>query len=560
MTETQEATAKADNQFGPYQLMPNPAAMVNLALGSACTIATLLSAPDAVALIPSSPDPITWLLRVAGMWLSAFILWSFSFLGLLHLVKVLGSGILLDSQGVRLWRFGKRICWSDIKAVAVERQPMFSRMFCLKPVASRLTIYEQKPAGRNPFGGKGKEAADTCRLAGHNIPSFQFLPDEFTCLLAHISQMSFRFLPDAQDVLIADESCRRALKTTFEKGRLQRLALSLLIAVSLISFLGRKAALNYTFNLANKDFRQQDYAAAANNYQIASAIDPFFAPAWDQLARSEFRQGKTEEAEAHWLKALSRKPDMVESKLGLSNIYMQRRQFDKARRLLEQSIRLAPRYTAAYLNLAELNLRLGRYPEAIKLSSMVLSQSEADPRAYGLLAQAILKLGDVNQAAMLLEEAREQDKKVSKFPFVRLVAGEILLAQGRISEAAGIFEELQKDTPLSGDLLLDLSRARMAQGRLSEAQELLAAASAGNRRDPVPVLLNCQLALMQNDQSRAKELLASAAALDLQDAPSLRSCARLFSRFKEDSRAKTFEAKAFEIEQAVEQNPGLQEP
>lgn len=547
MTDITEPISQTDVQFGPYQVLPSPRAMFAFASGSACTIATLLCIPDAFALIPSAADPLTWFLRILGMWLSAFILWSFSFMGLLYFVRLLSGGILLDCEGLRLWRFGKRIAWGSIKAVGVEPQPVFSRLFCLKPVACRLTIYQEKPGSASllPEGTAGSQQQK--KLVAHHIPSFQFLSCDFVSLFAHICRRSFHFLPDAANVLVARADERKLLKKTYERGRWQRLALSAFIALSLLSFLGRKAVLNYTFNLGNKDFRSENYLAAARNYQMSTAVDPFFAPAFDQLARSEFRLGRTAEAEEHWLRALARKPDMVESKLGLSNIYMQRRQFAKARKLLEQSIRLAPRYTAAYMNLAELNLRLGRYPEAAKLAGMVLKQNEADARANGLLAQALLKLGDANEAAMVLEDARMRDGKVSSFPFVRLVSGEILTAQGRMEEAAGIFEELLGSTPSSLDVLLDLSRVRIAQGRIEEAQSLLARAAGLSRDDPWPLILQAQLALMLNDQDKARELLQTASGLPGQDAQSLASCGKLFAHFKDDEKANLYSAKSLAI-------------
>lgn len=323
-----------------FRLGASAAAVGRLAAGSSITVATLMCIPDAISLSATSASAFAWAVRLVGTWLTTAILWFLGFWLMIVAMQQVGGSILLGDQGIRLWRAGKPVKWSDVVALTVEPQKMFAATFCLPGDTYRLTLYTRKP---------------NAGLVPHNIPSFLFDPGQFRALVNYAAAEVFSHKPANVRVCLYSPDSYESLKNAaYRSIKISRI-LSVIIAVGLIMFLGRRSMENYEFNLGSKAFRKADYATAAAHYRRAVEIDPVFAIAWDQLARSEFRTGKLQEAEQHWMCALKYRPDLIESKIGLSNIYMRRGEYERAKEILEHCLRLQPYHDAARLNLQVLH-------------------------------------------------------------------------------------------------------------------------------------------------------------------------------------------------------------
>lgn len=413
MTENELSAETQKAESGPYLLKPNGRAMFKLAFGSAGTISTLMCAPDAVGILPCVPDAFHWAMRMLGLWLSAFTLWSLSFLALLHFARFAGGGILVTAGGLRLWRFGRLIPWSSIKALVVEAQPFFSFAFRLKPVARRLTIYEERaqPSIKRLLGRKAQESGPG--LVPHSVPAFQFSFEEFTSLFARACDASLGFVPNSVDCFAFVPEAAGFLRAANKRAVVLRIILSAVIALGLIVFLGRRAATDYFYNCGSSYFRHEEYARAADSYRMAAKVDPTFAAAWDQLARSELRSGHAVDAEKHWLQALRMKPDLVESKLGLCNIYITRGELDRAKRLLDHCVQLAPHNKSVYLLNAELCIKRGDPNQAQKLAESVERVSGNDPDALAAVARVFLNLKQYGRASELARKAVQMNPRCS---------------------------------------------------------------------------------------------------------------------------------------------------
>jgi hypothetical protein len=313
---------------------------------------------------------------MTGLWLSAFILWSFSFLAILHAARLAGGGPRFTAGGIRLWRLGRLIPWTSIKAICLEKQDLFGRIFLLPGAAFRLTIYEER-------------SEHAPHLVPHHLPSFHFAADEFNKMVTFLSVRCFACLPYGGDGCLMDPERAPAVTAMNKRARLVRAGLSVVVAVGVVSFVGRKATLNYDFNEGNHYFRLEQYARAAANYRSAAGVDPTFAPAWDRLARCELRSGNLVDAKGHFHKALAMKPDFVEAKVGLARILVDEKDFSGAERLLRQSIRLSPSNITPYLNLSDLELQTGRYREAADHAGVVLKQDPHNALAQALAAKAL---------------------------------------------------------------------------------------------------------------------------------------------------------------------------
>jgi len=490
----------------------HPRALARLALATAFPIATLLAIPDAISLIPAAADPLRWAVRVIGIWLSALILWFVGFQCVLYLVRLLTLGITIKSAGLKLWRFGRLIPWASIAAVSVEPQVVFSRIFSLKPFASRLALYIEGRPG--------------ARFTTQTVPSFLYQPEQFAALLQVIFQSSFGFLPDSEQVLVAPAETLGRLKRLFTLMRWQKIALSLVISLSLLLFLGRKCAVHFVYALGNKALQQGYPQQARRDYELVISMDPTFAVAWHNLASAEFRMGEVEKACQHWQQAISLKPDFVEPKVSLSFVYMHRRQYEQAANLLERALRVAPRDANVLINQADLNMRLGHTRQAMKIARLVLTQSENNALAICLLAQGKTRLGNPRAALDLIHQASRHSSYPKAGPFCQMVAGEAHMALGELSQAEVLFRAVLNEQPLNVDALLDLAHLRLSRSDFDGAGELLTEACTLNPDDPWPWLMFSQIAARRGERAQSLTYLEKASRLPDQDARSLASAAR----------------------------------
>jgi Flp pilus assembly protein TadD len=508
--------------------------MTRLALGSSLTIGTLICLPDAFALLPAVPDTLTWAVRLSGLWLTAIILWFLGFLGLLSLTRAAMGPVIISEAGVKLWRLGKPVAWSSIRALGTEEQKLFARVFWLARPVLRLTLYTGGQSGK---------------LKTQFLPSFIFSKRQFGALVRYIAGQVTGARPQGVHVLLfSSQADLDLLKQLCQRSHRARLLLSVVIAFGLTAFLGRKAVVNYNFNDGSRAFRQADYRTARDRYALASQLDPTFAAAWDQLARSEFRLGASAAAERHWRKALGLKPDLAEAKLGLSFLYMQRRQFDKARPLVEQTIRLYPTHVPARVNLACLYLYTGRTTNAVALAERLLSEEPDNLRVRCVLAQGYLRLGRIEQAERTMAAQDRQAVEPTSRPFYHLVKAEIALARGNLQTADRLLAPLSGQFTGTAEALVDMAELRTAQSRYAEAERLVARARAAGPLDPWPGIAAARLAGKQGNRAKCLQELSAVVALNDEDARALAACARLYYYLGQKDKASELAGRALAVE------------
>ncbi len=452
-------TASPDSNvnWGPYEIRPSPRKILWLTLGSSVAVATALVIPDAFSILPGAINILTWAMRVIGLWCSAYILWAAGFLAILHMTRIVTGGIQLDTEGVKLWRFGKKIVWKEIVATTISERKNFSRMLLISSGALELTLHVKKP------NGKG--------LAVKKVPSFQYAPEDFASLVYYVGKFAFGITPSAVGVYMFKSADADTLLKASQEGRLKRLVLSSVITCSLLLYLARNAGTNYTFNMGNVYVRQGNYPKAIESYTMSTAINPFFPPAWDRLARCDLRAGDPDSAVEHWKRALQVKPDFVESKLGLSVIYMRRWQLVEAEKLIRQAVRLAPKDEASFINLAQIDSLMGKHQQALKILEQIILQNRGKEQARCLLAQCYLQVGDISNASKILLVDKHVPERIGA-PFYSMVRAELALANGDLKTAAERLQKLYKGDK-NVDLLLDMAKLKFAQGDMAACESLL---------------------------------------------------------------------------------------
>jgi Tfp pilus assembly protein PilF len=543
-----------------YQLPANPTALARLSFATAVVIASLVCLQDAVAIIPASSDFSQWVIRVAGLWLSAYLLWAIGFWGLCLLVGIIGGGIRIDRDGIRLWRFGKKVLWKDIRAVGLEEQPVFSGVFLLRPPAARITIYcvrKTKPGKKRKPGQPGQidnpepDKKATPGLATIAIPSFSFDPGDFNSLFGHITQRAFRFVPDSAKVNISTPAVREDLKKACLTGRVKRIVVSCFIAGSLVFLLGRRALTNYYYNDAYRLLRLEQIESARDGFAKAIAVDPTYAVAWDRLARMEYRLGDAAAAKKHWERALMLKPDLVDSKIGLASIAVKQCRFSDARALLLKSIQLQPRYVNGYLSMADLELRTGSPMKAQKLLQFVLKQEPKNHKATLLLARTKMERDDLKGALALLSSKPPAPSTMDK-QFELLVDAEYLTKVGKFEEARKKLDALERSDSTSYEVFLVAGILHQAMGQDYVAQKYFERALKTRPSEVWPLLYESEMALKAGRRSEADVLMERATNRPVYDSGALVRAAQLLSMVGKQERARELVMIALELDPSNE--------
>ena len=521
-------------------------AMARLAQATAVAIAWLLILPDAVALLPSSPDFLTWFIKLLGLWISALVLWYVGFLGILHIVRLAGEGVSTDTDGIRLWRFAKPIPWERIEAVEVEPQEAFSKLFSLKPMAYRLIFFERpKKTTFKIFHN---------RLIVHNIPSFLFSPEKFTALTESICMSAMGTVASVPNVLLVPPASLKKLRLMHKMMAGQRLLLTLIVAFGLLSLLGRKAFVNYSYNYGNRCLSEKKFAEAKDRYKLALALEPPFAAGWYNLAVTEYDMSDFAAAERHWKKALLYKPDYVEAKVSLANMYIRERKFKEAGELLNSALNLAPLDAFALVNRADLNVHLGHYNIALGDARTALAQGERNPAlrymATCLSAEAKLNLGDANAALKMISTLGPVDDahQGENVAFRMSVESHCLSQLNRQHDAEKLARQAVERAPASEHELFGLIDILLLSGQFEQARKFLAVAQQRFPSNPYTQIGLCRDAINRKDNASARTYLASLVKSTSQDAVSLVESAQLARELQDNEQAKTFALHSLSIE------------
>jgi len=129
-----------------------------------------------------------------------------------------------------------------------------------------------------------------------------------------------------------------------------------------------------------------------------------------------------------------------------------------------------PQNAILQCELAENLIHEQKWTEAIPLLEKHARGERPDVRAQHLLARCLLKVGQGNEAAKLLQSA----KLLNPFNVDRLVElGDILLSQEKVEEAKEVFDEARTIAPRRGDATVGSAKCSLLQGEVNEALGLL---------------------------------------------------------------------------------------
>jgi Tfp pilus assembly protein PilF len=171
-----------------------------------------------------------------------------------------------------------------------------------------------------------------------------------------------------------------------------------------------------------------------------------------EKALKEFNKGNEavqhkdfEAARAHYRKALEDYPQFAAAGNNLGSVCLQLRDYACARQALEQAVKSDDHSARALANLARLRMMEQHYPEAEALFSRSLAVEPANPEALMLMAETELSLHKFSDALWYARKVSAQNKQ--DFAVAHIIAGESLEAQHKPDEAVLEYQAFLKDAP-----------------------------------------------------------------------------------------------------------------
>jgi tetratricopeptide (TPR) repeat protein len=190
--------------------------------------------------------------------------------------------------------------------------------------------------------------------------------------------------------------------------------------------------------------------ATENNYSAHSSLG--------LVLRSE---GKLAEAEAHFQRAISIKPDYAFAHTNLGVVFELQNKLAQAAAQHEEALRIRPDYAKAHNNLGIVRSKQGRLAEAIARFERAVEIRPVYALAHTNLGAALIRRGDLVQAIAHLERAVRIQPDYAKG---HNNLGVALRNQGRLTEALDHFELAVRIDPSYAKARRNLqeTRARLA--------------------------------------------------------------------------------------------------
>lgn len=217
---------------------------------------------------------------------------------------------------------------------------------------------------------------------------------------------------------------------------------------------------------------KKDGLTAVNSFRILSQDRPQDARTWLFLARAHLVNKENEQAKENAKKALQIKPDFQDARKFLYGMYLQEKDYDgaintiqgylranekdinnlvalgnvyvlkgddaQARATFQKIINLEPKNPQGYIQLAILNLRGKKIPEALKYADQAL---QADPNFIPALQLMAGVYQDQKQPDKALAVVRQTLARSPKNPQLHQMLGELLMLQKQPQAAIAPLEE-----------------------------------------------------------------------------------------------------------------------
>lgn len=164
---------------------------------------------------------------------------------------------------------------------------------------------------------------------------------------------------------------------------------------------------NIAINLLQKGKTEEAIA----HYNKALELDPNYGEGHYNLANALLRVGRTEEAIAHYQKALEIYPKNISARYNLASVLVQGGRMEEGIAQYRKAIELNPRNAGAHNNLGVTLLRLGRVDEAVAQFREALAHEPNNAQANYNLANTLVQAGRLDEAVRHYQRALQSDPR-----------------------------------------------------------------------------------------------------------------------------------------------------
>lgn len=201
-------------------------------------------------------------------------------------------------------------------------------------------------------------------------------------------------------------------------------------------------------------------------WQATIVTNPESWMAYNNIAISLLQKGKTDEAIAHYNKALELDPNYGEGHYNLANALLRVGRTDEAVAHYEKALEIYPKNIPALYNLASVLVESGRVEEGIAHYRKALELNPKNAAAHNNLGASLLGLGRVEEAAAHYRQALGLEPSNAQANYN---LANTLVQSGRIDEAVTHYKRALQSNPRNAAAHDRLSKALRQLGRLEEA-------------------------------------------------------------------------------------------
>lgn len=227
---------------------------------------------------------------------------------------------------------------------------------------------------------------------------------------------------------------------------------------------------------------QGKYSEAATILEKAAQIDPASARIRDAWAQSSLASGRAGEAFAQLKQFASMYPNNAQAHLLLGKLHVTLGADELAESTLKEALRLNPKLADAWALLGDVYQRGEQTQEAVNALHKSLEINPNRAASYATLG-AVLRKNDPKAAEDALGRAVTLEPKDTSY---RRELADLLLRQGKFTEAEAEARETLQQSPEDGAALLVLGRCLLERNATSEARAPLETAAELAPFDPVP--------------------------------------------------------------------------
>ena len=203
------------------------------------------------------------------------------------------------------------------------------------------------------------------------------------------------------------------------------------------------------YSTANRDQAKQELDAALAEYRKADAVKPGQQGVLMQMARAETGEQNYAEAERLYRQVIAADKTFPYAYNELYRLYMFQQKTAEGEQVLKQAFQNNPKEYSFLTALALHYSMLKRRDEMVGVLQQIKSHAKDYPQAYLKVGDFYVRLGDGDSAKREFQEGIAKDPKQKATYQKRII--QVLMAEGKRSEAADLNQQILKDNPEDND-------------------------------------------------------------------------------------------------------------